>query len=196
MKRGLPLGPTLLVAVALPVLVSLGVWQLNRLAWKEDLLVRLAEAPKLPVLHEPVLTRPGLDFRRAIVPCRPIGPPAIRGGRSLRGEVGYSYILRCTEPHLSLDAGWSPRPDLKPFALAATYPGLLREHPGPDYTLISTRALPPLTPSAPPSVAEVPNSHLSYAIQWFLFAGVLAVIYGVYVMRWRAASLDSASPRR
>ena len=196
MRRGLPIGPTLLVAGALPLLVSLGVWQLHRLRWKEALLVRLAEAPKLPALDHPDLSAPGRDFRRATVECRPSGLPLVRAGRSLRGEIGYSYILPCAGGRLSLDAGWAPGPDAKPFALAAAYPGLLREHDGPRYTLIAARALPPLTPSAPPSVEEVPNSHLSYAIQWFFFAAVLGAIYGLYVRSWRAGPLDSDPPRR
>ncbi len=197
MRRGLPIGPTLLVAVALPILVSLGFWQLHRLEWKEALLAQLASAPKLPVLDHPDLTKPGWDFRRAIVDCQPIRtPPMVRAGRNAREQIGYSYILPCARGHLSLDAGWAPRPDLKPFALAAAYPGMLREHPGPEYTLISSRALPPLTPSAPPEVGEISNSHLSYAIQWFSFAAILAVVYGLYVRNWRRASLDSpASPR-
>ena len=196
MRRGLPAGPTILVAVALPVLIALGIWQLHRLQWKEALRVRLAAAPKLAVLDHPDLTRPGLDFRRAVIDCRPVAQPMVRGGRNLRGDIGYSYILRCAGGRLSLDAGWARRPDLKPFALAASYPGMLREHPGPDYTLISARALPPLVPSAPPTVDEVPNSHLSYAIQWFFFAAVLGAIYGLYVRSWRAGPLDSDPPRR
>ena len=193
----MPLAPTLVVLLALPLLAALGVWQLHRLHWKTALLEQLASAPKLPVLDHPDLARPGLDFRRAVVDCKPTADaPQVRAGRNARGEVGYSYLLKCTGSPLTLDAGWAPRPDAKPFRLAAAYPGMLREHPGPAYTLIAARALPPLEPSAPPTVEEVPNNHLSYAIQWFLFGGVLVVIYGIYVVRWRRGSLDLPLSRR
>lgn len=38
---------------------------------------------------------------------------------------------------------------------------------------------------SPLSVAAVPNNHRAYAVQWFAFAAVLAVIYGLYLRRWR-----------
>jgi cytochrome oxidase assembly protein ShyY1 len=43
--------------------------------------------------------------------------------------------------------------------------------------LVSDTAAPGLEASAPPSPDEVPNNHLAYAVQWFLFAGVAALIY-------------------
>lgn len=40
--------------------------------------------------------------------------------------------------------------------------------------------------SAPPSPDTIPNNHLSYAVQWFLFAGIAAVIYALALrQRWR-----------
>ena len=43
-----------------------------------------------------------------------------------------------------------------------------------------------LEASAPPSPDTIPNNHLSYAIQWFLFAGIAVVIYVLALRgRWR-----------
>jgi surfeit locus 1 family protein len=40
--------------------------------------------------------------------------------------------------------------------------------------------------SAPPSPDNIPNNHLSYAVQWFLFAGIAGVIYALALrQRWR-----------
>ena len=36
-----------------------------------------------------------------------------------------------------------------------------------------------LAPNARPDPGEIPNNHWSYAIQWFLFALVALVIYGI-----------------
>jgi cytochrome oxidase assembly protein ShyY1 len=43
--------------------------------------------------------------------------------------------------------------------------------------LVAATAPPGLEPSAPPSVAAIPNNHRSYALQWFLFAFIAALIY-------------------
>ncbi len=34
-----------------------------------------------------------------------------------------------------------------------------------------------LGPSSAPTIADIPNNHRAYAVQWFLFAGVAVVIY-------------------
>ena len=42
------------------------------------------------------------------------------------------------------------------------------------------------TASAPPSPDTIPNNHLSYAIQWFLFAGIALIIYTLALrQRWK-----------
>ena len=43
----------------------------------------------------------------------------------------------------------------------------------------------PLLPSRIPTPDELPDNHLSYALQWFAFATTLTVIYAIYVRRWR-----------
>ena len=59
--RGLIL-PAVLTLAALAVLVSLGNWQVERLAWKEDLIARATERPAGPVQDLPApSTWPSLD---------------------------------------------------------------------------------------------------------------------------------------
>ena len=50
--------------------------------------------------------------------------------------------------------------------------------------LVAATPGPGLSASAPPSPVTIPNNHLSYAIQWFLFAGIALVIY-VLALRGR-----------
>ena len=68
--------PALVVLAALIVLVSLGNWQMRRLAWKEDLIERVAERPTLEALSvgEPLLEAAHDDsffddyeYRRAVL---------------------------------------------------------------------------------------------------------------------------------
>jgi len=57
--------------------------------------------------------------------------------------------------------------------------------PPPRPMLIATEAAPGLSPSAPPSIEDVPNNHLAYAVQWFLFAGIAGIIYWLALKRRR-----------
>jgi len=34
-------------------------------------------------------------------------------------------------------------------------------------------------------VGDIPNNHLAYAVQWFLFAGIAGVIYALALKRRR-----------
>jgi cytochrome oxidase assembly protein ShyY1 len=58
---------------------------------------------------------------------------------------------------------------------------------GPDrdrqILLVADTAAPGLQPSATPSLDDIPNNHLAYAVQWFLFAGVAVAIYAIALAR-------------
>lgn len=61
---------TILSAMLLAGLVSLGVWQVQRLAWKRGLIDQAAAAAALaPVPADQVLNHPGGEFRRVILDC-------------------------------------------------------------------------------------------------------------------------------
>lgn len=191
MKR-LPVVPTLVVAIAVTVMIALGVWQLQRAAWKERLLAEYAAAASLPALDlDPLLdnpseTLPPLAFRRVLVTCRADNvAPALRGGRSREGQGGYSYLVPCRPGasglagRLTVNAGWSPMPDDdRRLSLSGTVAGMLgMVEEGNLVILTSAAPSPPLRPSAPPSIDDIPNNHMAYAFQWFFFAAAAIVIY-------------------
>jgi surfeit locus 1 family protein len=70
-KFRLPFGLSLAVGIGLIVLVSLGAWQLQRLAWKEDLLARVAALKSAPPQPLSKVLAQGLkaDFTRVEVDC-------------------------------------------------------------------------------------------------------------------------------
>ena len=70
-KFRLPFGLTLAAGIALIILVSLGAWQLKRLAWKEDLLARVAALQSAPPQPLSKVLPLGLkaDFTRVEVDC-------------------------------------------------------------------------------------------------------------------------------
>jgi len=49
--------------------------------------------------------------------------------------------------------------------------------------VVAASAPPGLEPSAPPSVSMIPNNHRMYAAQWFAFALIALVIYGLAVRK-------------
>jgi surfeit locus 1 family protein len=54
---------------------------------------------------------------------------------------------------------------------------LFGKRPPRNLMLVADAPAPGLSASAPPDPSSVPNNHLAYAVQWFLFAGIAVVIY-------------------
>ncbi|MBO9582494.1 MAG: SURF1 family protein, partial [Sphingobium sp.] len=100
-------------------------------------------------------------------------------------------------PVLLIDMGVAPDPRFKPVWKGGPVTGTITHAPDhrpllaglfdsePKHLmLISESAAPGLEPTARPDLSSVPNNHLSYAVQWFLFALVASVIY-VLALKWR-----------
>lgn len=98
---GLPVGLTLACAIVLAILIGLGVWQLQRLKWKEGLLAHIAAlrgAPARPI--EPVLDDlakgRNVDFTRVRLTC-----PGLRAAPFLElyglqeGVAGSRLVSAC-----------------------------------------------------------------------------------------------------
>lgn len=196
-RRGFPVVPTIMVALAVPMLAGLGVWQLQRHTWKEGLLATYArniDAAEIDLDGHPFDA--DMQFRNVSVTIHcPAAPSVQRAGRSLRGEAGFSHFLACTaggQP-LELNAGWSARTGPQPLPeIDAPVRGLLLQEPAGGWLLVARDGVPPLGPSLPPGPDTIPNNHLMYAIQWFAFALVLLLIYGVWLKRWLAQPPSSA----
>lgn len=201
--RRLPVIPTLVVAGAVVVMIVLGIWQLQRAAWKERLLADYAAAAAMPALDlDPLLTRTGplppLAFRRVLITCHAENAaPTWRGGRNRAGQSGYVALLPCRPGAEALagrvlvNTGWAALPQ-RDRRLSST--GIVAGTLGADVDgqpLILTAATPaaPLAASAPASIDEVPNNHRAYAAQWFFFAGLAVVIYLLALRRRRPREL-------
>lgn len=179
-----------MVILALPILLGLGVWQLQRAAWKADVLARLETNSGAPTLDLGDGAIPGdAEFRqvRITLSCAG-GTPDRRAGRNTSGASGYSHLLPCTAAgeRVWRNLGWTARAD--PIRVAGgTFEAegrLVRDRDG-DWVLFETATRPPLVPSAAPTVDTIPDNHLMYAVQWFGFALILVLVYAAYVVRWR-----------
>lgn len=113
--RGL-LWPTVAFACAFPLLIGLGWWQLERLAWKEDMLERFDEAVNAaPVDLDEVLAanRAGenVAYRPAIFEASPLSEDEIHLYAVVRGEAGWRVIVAVETDSgtaLLLDRGFVP----------------------------------------------------------------------------------------
>ena len=163
----LPIVPTLTVAVAVPAMIGLGFWQLDRREEKRTELIAFA--------HPAPMT---LDCRA------PTGPVEQRGGLGPGGAMGFAHRFVCAG--VTVDLGWSERPRTVALPPPGPVAGTQYQIPERGTLLLVTNPAPPLRPSTPPAIEDIPNNHLSYAVQWFAFAATLAIIYAVYV-RGRSA---------
>lgn len=200
----IPLIPTVLVALACAAMVALGLWQWQRRDEKAALIALYAANRQEPAeIGFPELA-PVPDaalFRRSRAMCLEQVEWQVTGGRDRQGRSGYRYIAQCRTgaegPGLLADMGVSPRPDAKPQWAGGEVAGVITTEPetrsivsrwfGDDVPLrpmlVATTPAPGLTASQPPSTDDVPNNHFAYAIQWFLFAGLAALIYGLALRR-------------
>lgn len=192
MTRRIPIIPTLVVAAAVAAMIALGIWQIHRAQWKEALLQRYASARTLPPLAYPagpIAGDPPL-YRRVSGEClQPVRQQAI-AGENRSGESGFSFLVDCRTgaegPGLRVDIGWSRDPNAGKGWTGGPISGMLA--PDRDYRMriVSAVGLAGLQPSRLPDPSDLPNNHRGYAVQWFLFAAVALVIYGLALRgRWR-----------
>jgi len=99
--KGFPVGLSIAAVIAFAILIGLGVWQLQRLKWKEALLADIAAAEASPAQPiEPVLNALANghreDFVRVRVTCRGLArAPALELYALKGGEIGSRLISAC-----------------------------------------------------------------------------------------------------
>ncbi len=142
MKR-FPIGLTVATAIAFTILCGLGGWQLKRLAWKTDLLARIAEAqaeqPK-PIGLVPLT--PAYRYRRVELDCPGLASaPFVEVYAIREGKAGARIVSLCSpvgsRAQIMVDRGFvvdtvSARPPVKVTTAVVHLTGVLRdgEEPG------------------------------------------------------------------
>ena len=198
----LPVLPTIIVALAVAAMIGLGFWQLGRRAEKEAALALYAAN-----MHKPIMAFPSVPvgddnlFRRASATCLEVVGWQKQGGRAASGATGWRQIAECRTgaegPALLVDVGVTTDPRFQPVWKGGPVTGTITHAPDsrpiiaslldarPKHLmLIAEQAAPGLEPTARPDLSSVPNNHLAYAVQWFLFAIVALAIYNL-ALRWR-----------
>ena len=186
--RRFPVFATLLVLAAAGIMVGLGFWQLQRLGEKEALLASYQTGhrstadvrwPSLAKAAEKVL------YRHSRLLCEQVVGHSGIAGRSARGESGIAQYAQCVLPdrtQAKVVMGWSRDPSNVGDWRGGEVRGIIA--PGPR--LVADPPLGGLAANAAPDPSEIPNNHLAYAVQWFLFAATALIIYAVAV--WRRLS--------
>ena len=192
MKGRLPIVPTILVALAVAAMIGLGFWQLDRKAEKEALLASYAAAAGQPPIGWPVVPpkEPLPLYRAATGNCLSVTDFRTAPGQNLRGEPGFLVVADCRTgaegPGMAVELGWSKDPNAGRAFRGGLVSGTIAPDSRSRMRLVAATPGPGLQASAPPSPDNIPNNHLSYAIQWFLFAGIAVVIYILALRgRWR-----------
>lgn len=192
MRHRLPIIPTILVVCAVATMIGLGIWQLERRKDKEALLASYAAAANKPPIAWPVVPpkEPLPLFRFATGNCLAVTALRTAAGQNRRGEPGFLIIADCRTgaegPGMSVELGWSKNPNAGRAFRGGLVSGMIAPDRISRMRLVAATPGPGLAASSPPSTENVPNNHLSYAIQWFLFAGIAVTIYTLALrQRWR-----------
>jgi surfeit locus 1 family protein len=183
MTMRLPIFVTILVLAAVATMVGLGIWQLQRAEWKDSLLATYAVASEMPAIAYPTVPDPddAPYFRKSSVNCLAVVGWRATSGRSADGRSGWAHIAQCRTtgaegPGAQVVAGWSERPD-DPDWQGGVVDGIIAPDSQYIIRLVASEPVAGLQKSQPPALEDIPNNHLSYAVQWFLFAGIALVIF-------------------
>ncbi len=172
-------------------MIALGVWQLQRRDGKEALIARYSQAQAMSSAVEwprDFAAREAALFRYSRVNCGRVLSRGAVAGHSAAGETGWAQTATCAiagggEAEVVL--GWARDPRQVEWAggevLGFVAPGV-----DDGARLIASPPLAGLAASARPDPRDMPNNHLAYAVQWFVFALTAAVIY-VLAVRKRLA---------
>lgn len=199
--KHIPIIPSIIVALAVALMIALGCWQLfDRLPKKEAFLAQLATNPaRPPVAFPSIPTDKSLLYRRTSAFC--LEPTSWKTEGA--GRFGWRYIAQCRTgaegPGFAVEMGISRDPNAKPIWRGGEVVGTIALAPAkrslignlfttaPDMLMIVADSPPPGFTRAPrPSLDSIPNNHLAYGVQWFVFAAIALGIYALALRRrWR-----------
>ena len=213
--------PLLSGLIGCAILISLGVWQLHRLDWKEAMIARIEGGIHAAPVPLPATVDPAMKYMPVIVSGQTTGQEILvlsgtkeRGGgynvisafvtedgrRILldRGFIEQDY-RRTARPATALSVAgnlhWpqdkssaTPEPDLKAgIWFARDVPAMAEALETQPVLVVAAevqgdaQGVMPI----PVTIEGIPNSHLSYAVQWFLFAATCAGMTAWLIWRIR-----------
>lgn len=192
MTRRIPLIPTIVVALAVAIMIGLGLWQLQRGKLHQAQLATYAIASRLPPISfptAPVSNVQPLMYRFATGNCLGVTGRRTSVGENRAGEPGFVVILDCATgaegPGMSVEVGWSKDPNAATPWKGGLVSGVIVADEKARFRLAAAGAVPGLEPAAPPqpTVKVSPARNRGYAATWFSFAIIAIVIYVLAVRK-------------
>jgi len=202
----------ILVLCGIGFLLQLGVWQLHRLAWKEDLIARIAKYQMENVDLTPYVRDDTAEFRRGELKGHWDSASTFRTRNVLMNDnFGYWVVTPLVlkdGTQLIVNRGWVqdgqqdrvlqralPTGEVTVFG-SLRRPGLLDKekihmtHFQGPWVLFMDHSIPADHPElqAAPVAVELWNHHKEYAIFWFTMAGVLCAMAVFSLLKGRSAS--------
>ena len=220
MRRSI-LPPLIFGIVATAILMSLGFWQLRRLAWKEAMLAEIQAGIDAPAQPLPDQIEPSMKYAPVTLSGQTTGDEIlVLSGTKERGG-GYNVISGFVTDdgrRVLLDRGFidqdqrrsprpptrlsvrgnlhwpqekgpaTPEPDLEAgIWFARDVPAMAQALDTQPVLIVAAEVAGDAQNVAPIPIAieGIPNSHLSYAVQWFLFAATCAGMTLWFIWRIR-----------
>lgn len=187
----LPIIPTLIVALAVAIMVGLGIWQLGRADEKAALIAQYSQVKDAQTIAWPLSPDPDNPplYRKSGFECLEVVNWRQTSGRNINDAPGLVHVATCRiagadNAEAQFVAGWSKAP-VTPQWQGGAVTGIIAPDGGAVIRLVADKAVTGLQNLAPPSPEDLPNNHLAYAVQWFLFAAIAAIIY-LLAVRGRA----------
>ncbi len=180
----IPVIPTIIVTLAIVIMVLLGIWQLQRAQWKERLLAEYAAAEGLaPVAwpRNPKAPGPLPLYRKSSLDCLSVSDWRSISGRNASNMAGNVHVATCRlnakgQETAQVVTGWSISP-ANPDWAGGPVSGTIAPDAKHGVRLVTDRPVVGLAANARPSLENIPNNHLAYAVQWFFFAAIAGGIY-------------------
>lgn len=213
--------PLILGIVGCAILIHLGLWQLRRMDWKNDMLAQIQAGIDAPAVPLPAVVDPSMKYLPVTVGGTTTGAEIdVLSGSKEKGG-GYQIVSRFITDDgraILLDRGFVPQ-ELRhakrgPTRLAVRgnlhWPdekGSATPDPNLDENIWFARDVPAMARTLntepvlvvaslvdgdaqgvepiPIAIEDIPNNHLSYAVQWFLIAATWAGMTGALIWRIR-----------
>lgn len=188
----MPVLATLIVALAVLAMIGLGVWQLQRLQWKEALLARYSGAAQSTAEVPFPVGKAAVDaslYRHSRIDCLRVIEEGAVAGRAPEGWTGWAITAQCASQHgqVLVMLGWAANAEHPAWA-GGTVTGVLAPGRNGAARLVADPPLAGLHALARPDPNDIPNNHFAYAMQWFLFAGVAVGVYWLALRKRNAGS--------
>jgi surfeit locus 1 family protein len=181
MIRKIPVVATLIVLIAVGIMIRLGFWQIDRLHQKEAMLARFAAAQDQSQI-KPWPDAAGnapLSYSRVVVQCMQVSKVSPQSGQNAAHQAGWVQVAECTLERgikARIVLGWVRQPAAIAWS-GGTVQGTYVAKGEDESVIFADPPLAGLQANAKPDPRDIPNNHLAYAVQWFLFALTALVIY-------------------